>query len=68
VSEISYHTLVSQCIVPVAIPPLKSDVKLDTLNRNIIRNSALCRLENSVHCRMRVLYRSSGMMYKVVQI
>ena len=55
VSEINYHTLVSQHIVPVAIPPLKSDVNLDTVNRSIVRISALDRLENLVHSRMRVL-------------
>ena len=63
VSEINYHTLVSQRIVPVTIPPLKSDVNLETVNRIIVRISALDRLENLVHCRMLVLCRSSGMMY-----
>ena len=63
VSEINYHTLVSQCIVPVAIPPLNSDVNLDTVNRIIVRISALDRLENLVHSRMRELCRSFIMMY-----
>jgi len=55
VSEINYHTLVSQRIVPVAIPPLKSDVNLETVNRIIVRISALDRLENVVHSCVRVL-------------
>jgi hypothetical protein len=63
VSEINDHTLVSQHMVPVAIPPMKSDVNLDTVNRSIVRISLLDRLENLVHSRMRALCRSSGMMY-----
>ena len=62
VSEINNHTLVSQRIIPVAIPPLKSYVNLETVNRSILRISVLGRLEILIHSRMRVLCRSSGMM------